>query len=141
MKKTRGFTLIELLVVIAIIGLLSSLAVVSLNSARNKANDAQIKSELTQIRTSAEMFYDDDGTYTGFVVPDQFTAPSCSGDYAVLVSNDDAGSDYLVSAPLCTDALLSFCVDSSGVARVVTTSAVPTVAAATLACPAAPAAL
>ena len=47
MKKInkRGFTLIELLVVIAIIGLLSTMAVVSLNSARLKARDAKRASD------------------------------------------------------------------------------------------------
>ncbi len=53
--KKKGFTLIELLVVIAIIGLLSTLAVVSLGSARQKAADAKRISDLKAIQTAMEM--------------------------------------------------------------------------------------
>ncbi len=56
-KNIKGFTLIELLVVIAIIGLLSTLAVVSLNSARQKARDARRQSDLRQISTAMELYH------------------------------------------------------------------------------------
>ena len=57
MKNTnrKGFTLIELLVVIAIIGLLSTMAVVSLNSARQKARDAKRVSDVKQIATVLQL--------------------------------------------------------------------------------------
>jgi len=56
-KNTRGFTLIELLVVIAIIGILASIVLVSLNSARSKGSDTRILSDVQQMRTAVEAGY------------------------------------------------------------------------------------
>ncbi len=64
MKKTKqGFTLIELLVVIAIIGLLSTLSIVALNSARAKSRDARRVSDIKQMQTALELFYNEAGFY------------------------------------------------------------------------------
>ncbi|MDP3996670.1 MAG: type II secretion system protein [bacterium] len=62
-KISGGFTLIELLVVIAIIGLLSSVVLSSLNSAREKARDARRLSDLRQINTAIQFYYDKFGFY------------------------------------------------------------------------------
>jgi prepilin-type N-terminal cleavage/methylation domain-containing protein len=61
----RGFTLIELLVVIAIIGILSSVVLASLNTARSKGTDAKIQSEIRSIQVNAEIYYDNNGNTYG----------------------------------------------------------------------------
>ena len=120
MKNQKGFTLIELLVVIAIIGLLSSLAVVSLSSARNKANDARIKSDLSQVRTFAVAEFDS-GVYTGFAIGDitpALTPPACSDDAAYTIRINGTGdTGFIAFADLCSEAG-DFCVDSTGQAKV-----------------------
>lgn len=65
MKKTnslklfqdKGFTLIELLIVIAIIGILATIVVVSLRGASDKARNAKIITDVTQIRKITEDMY------------------------------------------------------------------------------------
>ena len=59
----KGFTLIELLVVIAIIGLLSTLSVLALNGARARARDAKRISDIKQIQTALEMYYNENNAY------------------------------------------------------------------------------
>lgn len=61
--NAQGFTLIELLVVIAVIGILSSIGLVSLNGARERARDAVRRTDATSFRTMLAMYYDDFGAY------------------------------------------------------------------------------
>jgi len=64
LKNNKGFTLIELLVVIAIIGLLATIVLVSLNTARTKARDAKRKADIKQLSVALAMSYDKDDSYT-----------------------------------------------------------------------------
>lgn len=62
-SKNRGFTLIELLVVIALIGLLSSVVLASLNTARMKARDARRLSDMHQMQVALDLYYSSFGRY------------------------------------------------------------------------------
>ena len=63
LKNSRGFTLIELLVSISIIGVLSSIVLTSLTSAKQKAVDANLKSADAQIRIALDAYFASNGIY------------------------------------------------------------------------------
>lgn len=62
-RRIQGFTLIELLVVITIIGILASVVLSSLNSARANARDAKRASEMRQFQAALELFRNNHGSY------------------------------------------------------------------------------
>ena len=75
-QKQKGFTLIELLVVIAIIGLLASVVLLALNSARQKSRDAKRVADVRQIATALELYLD---TNSGYPTTANFIATGASG--------------------------------------------------------------
>lgn len=74
----KGFTLIELLVVVAIIGVLASVVLASLNTARAKGADTSIKANLANLRAAAEMLYDSYSCYT--------STNTCSASSPVVIN-------------------------------------------------------
>jgi general secretion pathway protein G len=61
LRRQKGFTLVELLVVIAIIGVLATLVLLQLGTARARARDTKRIADVNQLRTAAEQYYDDNG--------------------------------------------------------------------------------
>jgi prepilin-type N-terminal cleavage/methylation domain-containing protein len=125
----RGFTLIELLVVIAIIGILSSVVLASLNTARNRGADAAIRSNLNNARPQAELFFDQQSpnSYTNVCTGtnglSQFTTGATNAGGTNVQCASDANAWAAQSQLRSTTEF--YCVDSTGLA---TTTSSDTVA-------------
>lgn len=89
MRNQSGFTLIELLVVIAIIGILASVVLASLNSAREKGRIAAAQAEINGIRKAFELLYSDAGVYPNGAI--DFCRSSPPGNNEVDLSQNSAG--------------------------------------------------
>ncbi len=113
LRNSKGFTLLELLIVIVIIGILAVLIIPNLASGPQRARDSQRKSDLRNIKTALETYYNDSNSYptagAASCVPD---ASSCLGTilttgttpYMKSVPKDPKASqnyDYLPTPASC----------------------------------------
>ena len=104
MSKPKGFSLIELLVVIAIIGLLSTMAVVSLNNARVKARDTRRMGDIKAVQTAIEMYKTQQTTD---VVPTNNTWATFGtqlASYMTALPSDPTNSGTVYSYVFCRNA-------------------------------------
>jgi prepilin-type N-terminal cleavage/methylation domain-containing protein len=124
-KYQKGFTLIELLVVIAIIGILSSVVLASLNSARGKGSNAAVKSQIAGMRAQAELYYSNQNpnNYTGLCTDPTFSsmlgnATSTGGSAGDCIVSPN-GSEWSASAPLkvTEGTFTQWCAGSSGASK------------------------
>ena len=152
--SNRGFTLIELLVVIAIIGILSSVVLASLNTARSRSNDTAIKANLSTLKVQSEFYYDINGNYgsaaTGTI---NVTTGACSNNSGLFLdpkiqdvlrsamshtgdsskaycgannaTGVNTGGGWMVSIPFKSNPLTSWCIGNIGRAGTITTPADP----------------
>ena len=141
----KGFTLIELLVVVAIIGILASVILVALTSARNKGADTSIKSNLRSAISQGEVFYNTNTTDANSYISVCTNGPvggvlgigglvltaaqsaglssygtNTTGTLTTATCNDSA-SDWAAEVPLKTSGQM-WCVDNTGKSKLETSS-------------------
>ena len=121
-RNNKGFTLIELLVVIAIIGILSTLAIVALGSARQKARDSKRVSDINQISKALEMYYGDANAYPTLITTGQALSYGGTTYLSAVPTNPSPKNDvncpnadyvYAPSSSTAVGYTLNFCLGSA----------------------------
>ncbi len=117
-QNQKGFTLIELLVVIAIIGLLASVVLLALNSARQKSRDAKRLADVRQLASALELYYDSNNGYNSGAASLGFLAPSYIGAVPTAPTPTDNGctaasNNYPLVAMSSTAYTIGFCLGAS----------------------------
>jgi len=95
-KRNKGFTLIEVLVVIGIIGILATIVLINMKSARERANAAKAGALSRNLRLAVELYYDDMGFY-----PPDVNRGWDPGLTRPLPYNPDTGEENNPSCPHC----------------------------------------
>ncbi len=127
-KYSHGFTLIEILITITIIGILASVVVASLNTARDKATDASVKSNLHNMKGESGIYYDDNRSYTNICSNDQKFLEAMAGAQTAVSGvvafgglGDgecvDISSEWAAWVNLQFATTTAWCVDSTGISQ------------------------
>lgn len=134
MNKSKGFTLIELLVVVAIIGILATVVLASLGSARTKAKDTAARTALSQLRAEMELRSIDNGA-NGYREGTSGNACLTNGSKKFIDEANKQRGGAAVGNAVCQASTTHyaarvelstgewFCVDSNGYAAAVSTQA------------------
>jgi len=157
-SKVSGFTLLELLVVVAIIAIVISVTLVSLNTSKNKGADAAVKSNLSTVRGQSELFYaNNDNKFlpsggSNFGIA---TCPIYNASGTNMLSNNKTIADaiaeavkrgtngsscynsslnWAVAVGLKSNATLSWCVDSGGNSKQVSSAPASAINGTTFSC-------
>lgn len=103
MKFNRGFTTIELLVVVVIIGLVITLSVLALGSARQKSRDAKRVTDIKQIQTALQLYHSLHNAYP--LSGERILlgeGVSCGGNPCLTVSSENGIAATAAGTPLLT---------------------------------------
>lgn len=99
----KAFTLLEVLIVIAVFGLLATLAVLSLNSARASLRDAQRQSDISVLRAGLNQYWLSRATYPvsdGVSLGQAGTNTDQLSSAGFTASGDSATPVYLQRVPV-----------------------------------------
>ncbi len=125
-NKTRGFTLIELLTVIMIIGILAGVILVSMETARQRAADVNIQTQVGQLRSLAEALYTFEDHYREFkeasesgraflrIKEEVQRMNDGEGGFEIFFSDGESPRSYCMYAYLVRNPNEIMCYDSSG---------------------------
>ena len=99
-KKNSGFTLVELLIVVIILAVLAAIVVPQFSASTSDARAAALQSNLANIRSAIEFYYQEHGEYPGRNVA---TGATCGSGVAVTSGAANSEDAFIAQLTRYTD--------------------------------------